>query len=119
MHEPVPCAICQRTILRGESPDVFLHGGRRAVVCELCVPRAVHEGWIREGADAAPGRATRGWTRRGSGRSLIERLRARGYTGSVILEGWCPPDFDDAATVAGELASAEAGLQVLKQWLQT
>lgn len=52
-------------------------------------------------------------------RPLIERLRARGYTGSVILEGWCPPDFDDAATVAGELASAEAGLQVLKQWLQT
>ena len=77
MHEPVPCAICQRTILRGESPDVFLHGGRRAVVCELCVPRAVHEGWIREGADAAPGRATRGWSRRGSGRSLMERLRAR------------------------------------------
>jgi hypothetical protein len=77
MHEPVQCAICQRTILRGETPDVFLHGGRRALVCELCVPRAVHEGWIREGADAAPGRVTRGWTRRGSGRSLLERLRAR------------------------------------------
>jgi hypothetical protein len=77
MHEPVSCAICQRTILRGESPDVFLHGGRRAMVCELCAPRAVHEGWIREGADAAPGRVTRGWARRGSGRSLLERLRAR------------------------------------------
>ena len=76
MHEPVQCAVCQRTILRGETPDVFLHGGRRAVVCELCAPRAVHEGWIREGADAAPGRVTRGWSR-GSGRSLFDRLRAR------------------------------------------
>lgn len=71
------CAICERTILRGEMPDVFLHGGRRATVCELCAPRAVHEGWIREGADAAPGRATRGWSRRGSGRSMMDRLRAR------------------------------------------
>jgi len=77
MHEPVQCAICQRTILRGERPDVFLHGGRRALVCELCVPRAVHEGWIREGADQAPATVTRGWSRRGSGRSLLERLRAR------------------------------------------
>lgn len=77
MHEPVQCAICQRTILRGETPDVFLHGGRRALVCELCVPRAVHEGWIREGADEAPATVTRGWPRRGSGRSLLDRLRAR------------------------------------------
>ncbi len=52
-------------------------------------------------------------------RPLIERLRARGYTGSVILEAWWPPAFEDSATVAGELASAEAGLRVLKQWLQT
>jgi hypothetical protein len=77
MHQPVQCAICQRTILRGERPDVFLHGGRRALVCELCVPRAVHEGWIREGADQAPATVTRGWPRRGTGRSLLDRLRAR------------------------------------------
>ncbi|MCU0258010.1 MAG: hypothetical protein MUF56_03180 [Solirubrobacteraceae bacterium] len=76
MHEPVACAVCQRTLLRGETPSVFLHAGERRMVCELCVPRAVHEGWIREGADQAPGRATRGWSR-GGGRSLMGRLRGR------------------------------------------
>ena len=65
MHEPVACAVCLRTLLRGENPSVFLHAGERRMVCELCVPRAVHEGWIREGADQAPGRATRGWSRAG------------------------------------------------------
>jgi hypothetical protein len=75
MHAPVACAVCQRTLLRGETPSVFLHAGERRMVCELCVPRAVHEGWIREGADQAPG-ASRGWSR-GSGRSLFERWRGR------------------------------------------
>lgn len=74
-HVTVTCAVCGRSLLRGERSDVFLHAGERRHVCELCTPRAVHEGWIREGADAAPGRA-RGWSR-GSGVSLLERLRQR------------------------------------------
>ena len=48
---------------------------RAPPVCELCTPRAVHEGWIREGADAAPGRV-RGWSR-GGGAGFLERLRQR------------------------------------------
>ena len=52
-------------------------------------------------------------------RPLLDRMRARGYCGSVILEAWWPPGPDDAATVAGELASAETGIRTLKQWLQT
>jgi len=40
-------------MLRGERPDVFLAAGQRRLVCELCVPRATHEGWTRE-ADGAP-----------------------------------------------------------------
>jgi hypothetical protein len=74
-HVTVTCAVCGRSLLRGERADVFLHAGERRHVCELCTPRAVHEGWIREGADAAPGRA-RGWSR-GSGVSFLERLRQR------------------------------------------
>src|SRR3954471_20502761 len=50
-EEPVACDICGRTILKGERTEAFLApGGRRRTVCELCVPRADHEGWIRESA---------------------------------------------------------------------
>jgi hypothetical protein len=50
---------------------VFLAAGQRRTVCELCAPRAVHEGWRRE-ADGealtlAPPRPRRG-------RNLFERL---------------------------------------------
>jgi hypothetical protein len=74
-HATVTCAVCGRSLLRGERADIFLHDGERRQVCELCTPRAVHEGWIREGADAAPGRA-RGWPR-GGGPGFLERLRQR------------------------------------------
>ena len=69
------CDVCGRTLLRGEQSDVFLHGGSRRTVCELCTQRAAHEGWIREGLDDA---AVRGGPN-GSGRSrtLLGRLRSR------------------------------------------
>ena len=60
-------------MLRGEHADVFLHGGQRRMVCELCTPRAAHEGWIREGMDDARVR-DRGERR---SRSLLGRLRTR------------------------------------------
>jgi hypothetical protein len=44
----VACDVCGRRLLRGEQPDVFLAGGRRRMVCELCAPRASAEGWLRE-----------------------------------------------------------------------
>jgi hypothetical protein len=64
--------MCGRSLLRGESPEVFLAGGQRRTVCELCVPRAAAEGWLRE-ADShdSSARPTRG--RRGA--SLLGRLR--------------------------------------------
>ena len=71
----VSCDVCGRTLLRGENADVFLHGGARRTVCELCTARARHEGWIREGVDGLmPGRANE---RGGAARSLLDRLRHR------------------------------------------
>ena len=72
-HAVVSCDVCGRTLLRGEHADVFLHGGQRRMVCELCTPRAAHEGWIREGMDDARVR-DRGDRR---SRSLLGRLRTR------------------------------------------
>jgi hypothetical protein len=72
LHPDVECDVCGRRLLRGERPDVFLGGGQRHMVCELCTPRAAHEGWHREveGQSAAP-RAQRPQR----GRSLLGRLR--------------------------------------------
>jgi len=68
----VMCDVCERRLLRGEQPDVFVAAGRRRIVCELCAPRAAHEGWLRESDSQSlslpPARARRG-------RSLLDRLR--------------------------------------------
>jgi hypothetical protein len=68
----VECEVCERRLLRGEQPDVFLAAGRRRIVCELCAPRAAHEGWMREtdshSVSLPPMRARRG-------RSFFDRLR--------------------------------------------
>jgi hypothetical protein len=67
----VACDVCERRLLRGEQPDIFLAAGRRRTVCELCAPRAAHEGWMRERDSPTmalpPLRARRG-------RSFFERL---------------------------------------------
>ena len=74
-HDAVSCEVCGRTILKGERIEHYLApGGQRKLVCELCTPRADHEGWIRESAHGdLP--ATRG--PREQRRSLIARLGRR------------------------------------------
>jgi hypothetical protein len=67
----VACDVCARRLLRGEQPDVFVGAGRRRIVCELCAPRAAHEGWLRETESQSPGLAP-ARPRRGGG--LFERL---------------------------------------------
>ena len=42
------CDVCGRTLLRGEQAQIYLDGLARRSVCELCVTRALHEGWVRE-----------------------------------------------------------------------
>jgi hypothetical protein len=65
--------VCGRTLLRGERAEVYLNGGTRREVCELCTSRALHEGWIREGT-VPPGDGREG--RPDRRRSLLSRLLA-------------------------------------------
>jgi len=75
----VACDVCGRRLLRGETPDVFLAAGQRRTVCELCVPRASAEGWMREADDhdlsVRPARARRAGSLFGRLRQLREPER--------------------------------------------
>jgi hypothetical protein len=66
--------VCGRTLLRGERAEVYLNGGVRRSVCELCTSRALHEGWIREGT-TPPGDGREG--RPDRRRSFLSRLLSR------------------------------------------
>jgi hypothetical protein len=79
----VSCDVCGRTLLRGENAEVFLAGGTRRNVCELCTQRAAHEGWIREGLDDA---AVRSRAHNGRSRSFLARLRQRRADAQALHE---------------------------------
>jgi hypothetical protein len=85
----VECAVCERRLLRGEQPDVFLDAGQPRMVCELCAPRAAHQGWKRGSAElsasSAPLRSRRG-------RGLFERLR--GTRQAASEDALAPSDRD-------------------------
>lgn len=90
-HEPIVCEVCRRTLLRGEEPTAYLADGRRVQVCDLCEPRAIHEGWIREGVAQDPSAAAR---RRDRG-SLLRRLRGdagRGRRAPITTSNQVAPD---------------------------
>jgi hypothetical protein len=112
----VECDVCERRLLRGEQPDIFLAAGRRRTVCELCAPRAAHEGWLRETSQSSvelpPMRPRRG-------RSLFDRFRqgarpAEGETPPAAVEAPydlfdAPPDSAPPRRVKAEPARAGAG----------
>ncbi len=68
------CDVCGRTLLRGEQAEVYLSGGARYSVCELCTSRALHGGWVREGTVPEYEQSSTRLDRR---RSLLQRLRGR------------------------------------------
>jgi len=68
------CDVCGRTLLRGERAEVYLDGGARRSVCELCNSRALNEGWVREGTVPSYDTGETTSNRRGS---LLSRLRRR------------------------------------------
>jgi hypothetical protein len=97
-HDVVTCAVCGRTLLRGEHPEVYLDSGSRRLVCELCTARAAHQGWIRESAslDVAPHgreRAERA-PRRGRLLSMRSRLRRNEPAEDGAAEATLAPDED-------------------------
>jgi hypothetical protein len=80
----VACDVCERRLLRGEQPDIFLAAGQPRTVCELCAPRAAHQGWKRDSEQHALGPAP---LRAGRGRSLLGRLRQSRRTGAGTPSG--------------------------------
>jgi hypothetical protein len=68
------CDVCGRTLLRGERAEIYLSGGTRRSVCELCTSRALHGGWVREGEVPAYDESSARPDRR---RSLFGRRRHR------------------------------------------
>jgi hypothetical protein len=106
------CDVCGRTLLRGETAEVYLTGGARRSVCELCTERARNEGWLREGTVPAYDDGGPGSDRR---RSLFSRLRGRRearpapsaaptLADELDRRSWSEgqPAFEDAAELLGE-----------------
>jgi hypothetical protein len=73
--------VCGRTLLRGEHAEVYVSGGSRRSVCELCTSRALQGGWVREGTVPEYDRSDDRPDRR---RSLFSRLRSRRDAVAVI-----------------------------------
>jgi hypothetical protein len=69
----ISCAVCGRTLLQGEQPEIYLVNGTRRHVCDLCTVRANHQGWIRESEGPQIGHRTGA----GERRPLLDRLRGR------------------------------------------
>lgn len=105
-HDHVTCAVCGRTMLKGERTESFLApGGERHVVCELCFVRAEHAGWLRESAHGdTPTRGPRQQERR----PLLDRFRRR-QAPAELVNGRGPEHdaderdpFEDAEVAEGE-----------------
>ncbi len=101
----VACDVCERRLLRGEQPDVFIAAGRRLIVCELCAPRAANEGWMREGDGAEvalpPLRPRRG-------RSFLERLPGARRMRPPARDVAEPADASSGARAAGGARAVRA-----------
>jgi hypothetical protein len=98
------CDICGRTLLRGERAEIYLHGGTRHEVCELCTGRAIHAGWVREGTVPAYDQAG---SRGDSRRSLLGRLRNRRELEPDQFDDDPDEEFDDYESRSGQAGQSE------------
>jgi hypothetical protein len=112
-HPDVACDVCGRRLLRGEQHDVFLGGGQRRLVCELCTPRATHEGWRRE-TEAHTARPRSDRPQRG--RSLLGRLRQRREPAAPVRAPGA--DFDPSAPDGEETPVAGEWTGIGAEWAE-
>lgn len=117
-REPAFCSVCERNLLRGEEQGIFLHGGERKIVCELCTQRATQLGWIRESGDTGPASGRIGWIRRSASRSSRTRRgrRADADQGELLV----PPEAEElvarSADDAGEpVAEPPEAIEVVQR----
>ena len=124
IHDAVACDVCGRTLLRGEHAEPYLAGASRRQVCELCVARAAHQGWIRESSaleatsvgherpERRPLRgrllARRGRERRGRERADAAPRAEPAVDPGVELHGFDPDHHIHAVPTNGEMKSARA-----------
>jgi hypothetical protein len=98
----IECEVCERRLLRGEQPDLFLDAGQPRMVCELCAPRAAHQGWTRgseqdvAGPEQLPARR---------GRKLFGRLRQARRAGALDRES--SYELDSYELAAADLDEAQ------------
>ncbi|MFL5820600.1 MAG: hypothetical protein ACJ76S_07955 [Solirubrobacteraceae bacterium] len=104
--EAISCAVCGRRLLQGERAEIYLVGGARRTVCELCTIRANHQGWIRESAGPQLGHRPGGREeRRPRFRRLRGRREAAPANGRAGGDGSAPeaaPDQDPASAAMPE-----------------
>jgi hypothetical protein len=84
------CDVCGRTLLRGERAEIYVGGGDRHSVCELCTSRAIHTGWVLEGTIPDYDAGARVERRR----SLFSRLRPRREVPERVEDDY-EPTFDN------------------------
>lgn len=89
MHDLIPCDLCHRTILKGERIETFVGAGERQQVCELCSPRALGSGWLRESEleRQAPERARERGPRRSLWSRAVTWAEDQGLWGAPPSEG--------------------------------
>lgn len=106
------CAVCGRTILRGERASEYVDGdGAEALVCALCKPTAEASGWVPAAYAGAVSQPQGGRRRSGLATGLRERLarRAERRTVAPASEPASPPSPVDVFNSSRE-ARKVAGL---------
>lgn len=96
------CAVCERTILRGERTSPYLDGERREVeVCALCKPRAEASGWVPAALAGAASEPAGSRRRLGLPSGLRERLARAAVAARPPRERGAEPEPEPDAS-AGE-----------------